>query len=275
MYFRKVRILKVLLFVFILGQFSYAQLVSDRLGGISSTPVVPRNGLQVELGQMLNLNADYASPLLRNSTKILLRQGLSEKHEVRLGYNYEIAESSFAYNYEWLSAGVKLEVANYEKLHISAIATWGLDLRTITSSNGPRYFLELSAPWEYHFSNKLNLRSEIRFNHQYEQSDINLSLNRKLSQQLALEAGLINNFFLAKRGHNGDRPYWHEFSYLNAALQANFGSVAIDVSVMRPVATGADQLEPSDGFVFQAGVSIYFPHQPWNKNKVKVAPEVY
>jgi len=240
---------------------SYAQVKSDRLSGISNTRVIPNKGMQVELGQMMNCDVDYASPLLRKSSHIALRKGLSNVHEVRFGYNYDWSESDFEENYEWFSLGVKLEVANYKKLHISAIATWGFDLRTLFYENGPLYYLQLSAPWEYQFDDNFSLRSEVRFNHLYEQSDINFGIARKFGESLTLECGLVNNLFLAKRGDNGGRPYWRELSYANAALQANLGDVgAIDLGIMAPVFTGADQPNHSNGFFITGGLSIHIPH---------------
>jgi hypothetical protein len=120
-----VKYFKLILFL-IVGYVSSAQVASDRLSGISDTRVIPDNGMQVEVGQMLNWDVDYGSPLFRNTSKLLLRQGISDIHEVQVEYQIENKENDFAYNFEWFSMGVKLEVANYKKLHISAIATWVL-----------------------------------------------------------------------------------------------------------------------------------------------------
>jgi hypothetical protein len=269
--------LKILfLFLFFINSICYAQVVSDRLSGISNTRVIHDNNMQLEAGQMLNWDVDYGSPLLRNASSLLLRQGISEIHEIRIGYDYEWAENDFMENYEWFSLGVKLEVANYEKLHISAIATWGFDLRSITSPDGPIYFLQLSAPWEYQFNDKVRLRSEVRFNHAYEQSDLNFGIARDFGKNFTLECGLINNLFLANRGDNGDRPYWHEFSFANVALQANINdAIALDFGAMVPLYTGAEQPDPSEGYILKGGLSIHIPHKIWRKNKVKIEPEVY
>jgi len=270
-----VKYFKLLLLV-CTGYVTSAQVASDRLSGISNTRVIPDNGMQVEVGQMLNWDVDYGSPLFRNTSKLLLRQGISDIHEVQVGYQIENKENDFAYNFEWFSMGVKLEVANYKKLHISAIATWGFDLRTVLNPRGPTYFLQLSAPWEYQFSDKLKFRSEVRFNHYYQQSDLNFSLSRKFGENFIIEGGMINNLFLVQRGDNGDRPYWHELSYINTALQADIGDViALDLGVMVPYITGAEQPDPSDGLIVKVGVSIHLPHNPWRKNKVKIEPELY
>ena len=268
--------LKILILVLFLGNLCSAQVASDRLGYMNSTEIVPANGLQIEGGQMLNKDVDYASPLLRNSTKLMLRQGLSDIHEVRIGFHRENKESDLAYNFEWLSLGVKLKVATYEKLHIAAIATWGFDLRTLQNPRGPDYYLQLSVPAEYYFTEKVRIRSEIRFNHAYEQSDFNVGMATNFGENIILEGGLVNNLFLVKRGDNGDKPQWHEFSYTNVALQANIGEiVALNLSIMLPLFTGAGQLDSSDGFIIKGGLSIHIPHNPWRKNKVKIEPEGY
>jgi hypothetical protein len=267
---------KLFLIIFILtGYVLNAQVESDRFGYISSTEVIPNNGLQIEGGQMRS-TLDYNSPRLLTLSEVLVRQGASDIHEFRLGFQYENVAEDVLFNMEWLTAGVKLNVLNSDKLNIAAIGTFGIDLRTVLLTRGPDYFLQLAAPFEYKFNEKTSILSEFRFNHFYEQSDINIGFKQRMGKYFTITPSMINHFLLRKRGMNEEKPEWNELSYASIAIQGSIGDLfALDVGLLRPILTGKDQLDPSDGLVLKAGFVLRIPHKPWNKNKVQMDPSTY
>lgn len=241
-----------------LGVFStYAQF-SDRIGFVNSSEVVPNKGFQIESGYLAN-SLDYAGPRLVTSVNTLLRKGSSEIHEFRFGYDYELKEDNLEYNYEWFTLGVKLKVANYEKLKIASIATWGFDLRTITRLEEPIYYLQLEVPAEYHFTESLSAQAELRFNHLFEQSDFNIALKKKVGEHINLLPGFANSFFLVERGDHGDKPQWAELSYATLAVEARVNdNFTLDIGGLFNILTGKNQLDPAEGLVIQGGISYRF-----------------
>jgi hypothetical protein len=138
-----------LLFLWLfIGCVSNAQVVSDRIGFINSTEVVPNSSFQIEGGYVQD-NLDYSSTMVTNASQFMFRQSASDIHEFRIGYVHEPKIAEDIYNSSFLSLGVKLKVANYEKLKIASIATWGFDVRTLMDDGGPLYYLQLEVPAEY------------------------------------------------------------------------------------------------------------------------------
>ena len=252
-----------------------AQVATDRSGFIHSYETMPVSSLQIETGQMLNY-LDYSVPFIKDISSILLRQSISDIHEFRLGFMREAKVDRSYYNSEFLSLGVKLRVANFEKLKISTIATWGFDMRTIRRSSSPLFYMELDVPCEYVIDSEWSVLSELKFNHLLEQSDINIALKRKIGNSVYVIPGMVNQFLLSKRGGNGEKPEWAELSYASFAVQGTLGDkIALDLGLLYPVLTGKNQSLPADGVAIKGGISYFIGHKVWRKNKLKIPAEIY
>ena len=159
-------------------------------------------------------------------------------HEFRMGFHLEDkVDSSEATghetNFEWFSLGVKIYVAEYDKLTISTVGPWGFDVRSLFNNSGPVYFLQLAAPAEYYFTEYFKIRTVLRFNHAYERSDINISISKKAGNFITIEWGRINNLFLVKHGDHVERPEWNEFSHINLAVKGNIGKhISLDFGAL-------------------------------------------
>jgi tetrahydromethanopterin S-methyltransferase subunit G len=265
-----------LLFLWLfIGCVSNAQVVSDRIGFINSTEVVPNSSFQIEGGYVQD-NLDYSSTMVTNASQFMFRQSASDIHEFRIGYVHEPKIAEDIHNLSFLSLGVKLKVANYEKLKIASIATWGFDVRTLMDDRGPLYYLQLEVPAEYFITDRLSIQSELRFNHLFEQTDITIAVKKQIGSSISILPGMVNQFLLSKRGDNGERPEWAELSYASIAVQGVIGSnLGLDIGALYPILTGKDQYEPSGGIVIKGGITFLIKHEPWLKNKRNITEEIY
>lgn len=274
-----------------------AQVRPDRVGFISSPSVVPHSSLQIEAGHFQSF-LDYGTPFLLTTSSVLLRKSASEIHEFRVGFLREPKVDGVTNNLSLLTLGAKLRVAHLNKLKIAFTGTWGVDLRTILDDDGklyergPSYFLQLDMPVEYELSKSLSLQGQLRQNvavslfgrspaytnarQSVNQSDINIALRKKIGATTYVMPGMVNHFIQSKSGDNGKKPEWAELSYLSFAAQTTIGgSLALDVGVLYPLFTGANQYDPSGGIAVQGGVTYSIKHRPLREKKPREPEDVY
>ncbi len=259
-----------------------AQIAPDRFGYINTPEIIANKGFQLELGQDYN-TLDYNTLFVRSATNICFRQGLSKIHEVRISLPELYAEDIYLdQKYGYMSVGVKIKVANYEKLKIASIGTFGIELQSFLDINRPNSYLQLNVPIEYKFTDKTSLLAEAFFNveaYNYklnEISNLSIGLKQRIGKNITLIPASVSRIQLTHRGDHGKKPEWNQVHYASFGLLGFIGeNVRLDFGVMKPWLTGKGQDKPDVGLVFKAGLSVLMNHLPFDKNKVKISKEIH
>jgi hypothetical protein len=278
--------LTLLLLILLSGIYANAQVVSDRLGFMSSTAIVPDNGLQIEAGYLHN-ETNYSLLGLSSAASIKLRQSVKDKYEVQLSlpqYDTESQNPSFGLS----TLMVKIPFARLAKVQTSVIGGVGVDF----TEWGTILYMGMSIPMQYEMKHNNRLRAETSFSLlQYseplvsgfksllladESAGISIAYQQDLGEMSKLDIGLNSRFLLAQRKEFDKERIFYEVLYGTLATQINITkTIALDGGLHIPLAIGKDQPAVGNGLIIKGGVSVLLAHAPLKKTKLDIKPEVY
>jgi hypothetical protein len=280
-----VKYFKLILFL-IVGYVSSAQVASDRLGFISSTGIVPDNGLQIEAGHLYN-GTDYSLLNLSTATGVVLRKGINAMLEIQIRLPEYYVEG-FRPSSGLSTMMVKVGFAQSSKVKCSVLG--GVGIANISGVGG--LYMGMYIPMQVEINSKNRIRVEgsfhlllgrenisglsQRFAPTNESSGISLAFQQDIKDVAKAEIGLNSRFGLVQRKEFGLERVFNEVLYGTLATQVNItNTVALDAAVQLPLAIGENQPAVGNGFIIKGGISVLLTRDNWKKNKVKIAPKVY
>ena len=268
------KILKVLGLLLFVNSICKAQVVSDRLGFISSTSILEDNGFQIEAGHTYN-GTNYSLLNLSSATGVVLRKGVNNMLEVQIRLP-EYYTDGVNPTTGLTSVMAKIGFARTAKVKCSVLGGVGI----AAFSGGVGLYMGMSIPAQLELTQALRLRAEPSFNllilPSRESAGISLAIQQDIKDAAKMEVGVNSRFILIQRKEFGKERIFSEVLYGTLATQVNLTKfIALDAAVQLPLAIGENQPAIGNGMVIKGGLVISFAGKPWREKKVKIEPEVY